>query len=98
MEEHAAKIVSSIPSSAFSFTLIDPKGFPEIGALMPLLQRQNAEALVNFMFDFANRFGGTDLIPRLEAWLSLAGKKGWRDLINSQSGVDREQLYEDLAV
>lgn len=98
MEEHAAKILGAIPSSAFSFTLIDPKGFPEIGALMPLLQRQNAEALVNFMFDFANRFGGTDLIPKLEAWLSLAGKEGWRDSINSQSGVDREQMYEDLAV
>jgi three-Cys-motif partner protein len=98
MEDHTAKIVASIPSTAFSFTLIDPKGFPEIGVMMPLLRRQNAEALVNFMFDFANRFGGTDLIPKLEAWLSLAGKKGWRDLINGRSGVEREQMYEDLAV
>ena len=43
MEAHAASIASSIPPSAFSFTLIDPKGFPEIGAMMPLLKRQNAE-------------------------------------------------------
>lgn len=98
MEGYAAEIAASIPSSAFSFTLIDPKGFPDIGAMMPLLRRQNAEALVNFMFDFANRFGGTDLIPKLEAWLSLAGKEGWRDLINGRSGVEREQMYEDLAV
>jgi len=98
MEDYTAKIAASIPSSAFTFTLIDPKGFPEIGAMMPLLRRQNAEALVNFMFDFANRFGGTDLISRLEAWLSLAGKEGWRDLINGRSGVEREQMYEDLAV
>lgn len=98
MEDHTAKIAASIPSSAFSFTLIDPKGFPEIGAMMPLLQRQNAEALVNFLFDFANRFGGTDLIPKLEAWLSLAGKEGWRDLINGLTGAEREQMYEDLAV
>lgn len=98
MEDHAATIASLIPASAFSFTLIDPKGFPEIGKLMPLLKRDNAEALVNFMFDFANRFGGTDLIPKLEAWLSLAGKEGWRDLINGHSGVEREQIYEDLAV
>jgi three-Cys-motif partner protein len=98
MEEYTAQIVASIPSSAFSFTLIDPKGFPEIGAMMPLLRRQNAEALVNFMFDFANRFGGTDLIPKLEAWLSLAGRVGWREMINGRSGAEREQMYEDLAV
>ena len=52
MEKNAARITSAIPSSAFSFTLIDPKGFPEISAMMPLLKRQNSEALVNFMFDF----------------------------------------------
>lgn len=98
MEDYAEKIASSIPSAAFSFTLIDPKGFPEIGAMMPLLKRQNAEALVNFMFDFANRFAGTDLIPKLEAWLSLAGSEGWREQVKNLSGADREQMYEKLAV
>jgi three-Cys-motif partner protein len=98
MEDHAASIDAAIASAAFSFTLIDPKGFPEINRLMPLLARPNAEALVNFMFDFANRFGGTDLIPKLEDWLSLAGKSDWRDQIKGLSGVDREQVYENLAV
>lgn len=98
MEDHAADIASSIPSAAFSFTLIDPKGFPEISKLMPLLVRMHAEALVNFMFDFANRFGGTDLIPKLEDWLALAGKADWRDRIKGLSGAEREQAYEDLAV
>jgi three-Cys-motif partner protein len=98
MEDHVASIAASIPTEAFSFTLIDPKGFPEIGKMMPLLKRNNAEALVNFMFDFANRFAGTDLIPKLEAWLDLAGKGNWRDEIKGLSGADREQVYEDLAV
>ena len=98
MEDHAANIASSIPSTAFSFILIDPKGFPEINRLIPLLERPNTEALVNFMFDFANRFGGTDLIPKLEDWLSLAGKADWRDQIKGLSGAEREQVYEDLAV
>ena len=66
--------------------------------MMPLLKRQNAEALVNFMFDFANRFAGTDLIPKLEAWLSLAGSEGWREQVKNLSGADREQMYEKLAV
>jgi three-Cys-motif partner protein len=98
MEDHAANIASLITSTAFSFTLIDPKGFPEINRLIPLLERPNAEALVNFMFDFANRFGGTDLIPKLEDWLSLAGKADWRNQIKGLSGSEREQVYEDLAV
>lgn len=98
MEDHAANITALIPSTAFSFTLIDPKGFPEINRLIPLLERPNAEALVNFMFDFANRFGGTDLIPKLEDWLSLAGKADWRERIKGLSGAEREQVYEDLAV
>jgi three-Cys-motif partner protein len=98
MEDHAASIASSIPSTAFSFTLIDPKGFPEINRLMPLLERPHSEALVNFMFDFANRFGGTDLIPKLETWLSPSGKADWRNQIKGLSGTEREQVYEDLAV
>lgn len=98
MEDHAAAIAASIPQHSFSFTLIDPKGFPEIGSIMPLLQRQNAEALVNFMFDFANRFGGTDLIPTLEAWLSTSAPDDWRERIRAVSGEQRERLYEELAV
>ncbi|GGI77855.1 hypothetical protein GCM10007973_13370 [Polymorphobacter multimanifer] len=98
MEDHAAAIAASIPQQSFSFTLIDPKGFPAISSMMPLLQRQNAEALVNFMFDFANRFGGTDLIPTLEAWLSTGAADDWREQIRAVSGEQREQLYEELAV
>lgn len=98
MEDHAAAIAASIPQKSFSFTLIDPKGFPAISSMMPLLQRQNAEALVNFMFDFANRFGGTELIPTLEAWLSTSAPDNWRDQIRAVSGEQRERLYEELAV
>ena len=97
MEDHAADIATSIPVPAFSFTLIDPKGFPQIEALMPLLKRQNAEALVNFMFDFANRFAGTDLIPRLEAWLSTLGSNDWQNQVGELSGSAREGRLEELA-
>lgn len=97
MENHAVAIASSIPSSAFSFTLIDPKGFPQIDKLMPLLKRNNAEALVNFMFDFANRFVGTDLLPALEAWLSALGSSDWRQQVVGLSGSARERKLERLA-
>jgi three-Cys-motif partner protein len=98
MEDHAAAIAASIPQQSFSFTLIDPKGFPAIGSMIPLLQRHRGEALVNFMFDFANRFGGTALIPSLEAWLSMSAPDDWRERIGAVKGEQREQLYEELAV
>jgi three-Cys-motif partner protein len=97
MEDHASSIAALIPSSAFSFTLIDPKGFPEIGPIMPLLRRQNAEVLVNFMFDFANRFAETDLIPKLEDWLSALGSTDWRGQVEGLNGIEREQKLERLA-
>lgn len=97
METHAASIAASIPSTAFSFTLIDPKGFPEIAPIMPLLKRQRAEALVNFMFDFANRFAETELIPKLENWLSASGNVGWRDHVAGLVGIEREEKLTRLA-
>lgn len=97
MEDYAGAIASSIPREAFSFTLIDPKGFPDIAKLAPLIKRQNAEALVNFMFDFANRFAGTDLIPALEAWLSAVGSTGWSQKDIGLSGIEREKRLERLA-
>ncbi len=42
----------------FTFFFIDPKGWKmvvEIATLYPLLQRQNSEYLINFMFDFVLR-------------------------------------------
>lgn len=43
---------------SFTFFFIDPLGFKSIGAntLSPLLVRPNSEFLINFMFDFINRF------------------------------------------
>ena len=65
--------------------------------MMPLLKRQNAEALVNFMFDFARRFAETDLIPKLEAWLSALGNTDWREHVKGLSSAEREQKLERLA-
>ncbi len=97
MEDHSATIANAIPSNAFSFVLIDPKGFPDINRIMALLNRGNSEALVNFMFDFANRFANTNLISALEQWLTSVDGENWRDSISGLSGGAREQAIESLA-
>src|ERR1700732_154030 len=50
------KILSDIPSDAFAFFLIDPKGWRiPLATLQPLLARQKSEVTFNFMFEFINR-------------------------------------------
>jgi three-Cys-motif partner protein len=50
------KIIEIIPSNAFAFFLIDPKGWRiPLQQLAPLLSRANSEVIFNFMFDFINR-------------------------------------------
>ena len=49
-------ILKVIPSDAFAFFFIDPKGWRiPLQKLTPLLSRANSEVIFNFMFDFINR-------------------------------------------
>lgn len=98
LEDCVDSILTGIPLSAFSFALIDPKGFPDLDRVLPLIKRPNSEALVNFMFDFANRFAGTTLIPALERWLSSTGDTAWRAQVDKAQGEQRENMLEERAV
>lgn len=49
-------ILKAIPSDAFVFFFIDPKGWRiPLQQLAPLLSRHRSEIIFNFMFDFINR-------------------------------------------
>jgi three-Cys-motif partner protein len=49
-------LLRRIPSDAFAFFFIDPKGWRfQLGALGTMLARQKSEVIFNFMFDFINR-------------------------------------------
>ena len=53
----ASNIAQVLPTNAFSFVLVDPKGFSlDLAALKPLIERSRCEVVFNFMFDFVNRF------------------------------------------
>jgi three-Cys-motif partner protein len=52
----APKILADVPTGAFAFFFIDPKGWSiDIQKLAPLLKRPRSEVVFNFMFDFINR-------------------------------------------
>ncbi|HEY6815047.1 MAG TPA: three-Cys-motif partner protein TcmP [Croceibacterium sp.] len=48
-------LLQSVPSDAFSFVLMDPKGWKiDMRAVAPLLRRPNCEVVFNFMFTMIN--------------------------------------------
>ncbi|MDQ4086705.1 MAG: three-Cys-motif partner protein TcmP [Pseudomonadota bacterium] len=50
-------ILRAIPSEAFTFSLLDPKGWSiDLARISPLLARPHSEVVINLMYDFINRF------------------------------------------
>jgi three-Cys-motif partner protein len=75
-------ILKVIPSDAFAFFFIDPKGWRiPLQQLAPLLSRANSEVIFNFMFDFINRavnIGDANIVAGLN---ELIPHGDWRSKI-----------------
>ena len=91
-------IANAIPRGAFSFLLVDPKGFAlDMARLKPLLDRDRSEVVFNFMFDFANRF--TSLKQLQATFDRLFVGVDWRgelDQLEENSGTtpdERKQAF-----
>jgi len=98
-EQHAAAIAAALPARAFRFVVIDPKGVPDIRKFQCLIAPQRTEVLLNFMFQFANRFAGSqDRMPTLEGWLGdLEGEAEWRAEFVDLRGAEREAAISERA-
>nr|WP_173203785.1 three-Cys-motif partner protein TcmP [Sphingopyxis sp. BSNA05] len=96
-EAKLSSILSSIPTNAFCFGFIDPKGVPDIRKFQSLIERPNTEIFLNFMFEFANRFASTERMPTLE-WLTEVNERdAFREEISELSGNEREVALTDRA-
>lgn len=75
-------ILKVIPSDAFAFFFIDPKGWRiPLQQLAPLLSRANSEVIFNFMFDFINRavnIGDANIVAGLNEFIPHGD---WRNRI-----------------
>jgi three-Cys-motif partner protein len=72
-------ILQEIPSNAFAFFLIDPKGWRvPLKALAALLARPNSEVIFNFMFDFINRAASINEPKAVEGLDELIPLGNWR--------------------
>jgi three-Cys-motif partner protein len=73
-------LLRDIPPAAFTFFLIDPKGWKiPIEKIKPLLTWGSSEVLFNFMFDFINRFAVHDDPAVVEALKNLMPFGDWRE-------------------
>lgn len=99
-ERMASQISTAIHSRAFRFVVVDPKGVPDIRNFQCLIAPERTEVLLNFMFQFANRFAGSsDRMPTLESWLGrLPGDEhAWRSEFATLRGAAREAAITDRA-
>lgn len=98
-EQHASTVAASIPEKAFRFVVIDPKGVPDVRRFKCLIEPPRTEVLLNFMFQFANRFAGSqDRMPTLEGWLGgLQTEDEWRSEIAGLRGPEREASISERA-
>jgi len=98
-EKHAPTIASAIPTKAFRFVVVDPKGVPDVRKFGCLIKPERTEVLLNFMFQFANRFASSqDRMPTLEGWLGgLQDNGGWRTEFAALRGVEREAAISERA-
>ena len=82
----APRIASTIPQRAFTFALIDPKGFSlDLEALRPLLARPRTEVVFNLMYDFANRW--TNLPALADTYDRLFPGIDWRNRLAEAADV-----------
>lgn len=93
-------IMQTIPERAFSFVLMDPKGWAiDMDKVAPLLARRNSEVVFNFIFDFVNRFAKWQN-PAIQASLDrLMPGTNWKDrlgAVRSDLGQASEQRREVL--
>jgi three-Cys-motif partner protein len=72
-------LASRIPSNAFSFVFIDPKGWRiDMNGIAPLIRRSNCEVLFNFMFEFINRAASMSEPATVQGVDELITIPGWR--------------------
>lgn len=97
-EQYAAEIARKIPTDGFRFVMIDPKGLPDVRHFAGLIAADRSEVLLNFMFQFANRFVATDKMPKLVEWLSMvAPGSDWQEEVDRMRGDEREAFITDMA-
>jgi three-Cys-motif partner protein len=85
--------IAKLNPRAFVFYFIDPTGWTgfNMNKMRPILKPRGSEVLINFMFDFINRFIDPQTIDLEESFNQLFGNDSWKKAIRQEmSGEERE--------
>jgi three-Cys-motif partner protein len=95
-EENIDQILDHL-GSVFAFFFVDPTGWTGFAMdnLRPILKRSNGEVMINFMFDFINRFLNFQSPSNEESLDRLFGTREWRSV---RDEPDLESALLDLYV
>lgn len=97
--EDAIADIQSFVGSSFPLIFIDPtgwKGYP-LDKIKPLFARGKCEVLINFMYDFINRFAHTSDPEIIASMAPILGGSDWPDRIdpNLPRGLAVEKLFRE---
>jgi three-Cys-motif partner protein len=93
-EDNIPRIIAEI-GPTFTFFFVDPTGWTGFAMdnLRPILQRRSGEVMINFMYDFINRFLNYQSSANEESLDRCFGTSRWREI---REAPDRELAMVDL--
>lgn len=95
--ENAVDEIASFIGQSFPLVFIDPTGWTgyPLAKLKPLFARPRCEVLINFMYEFINRFAHSDDPLHIASLDPILGGPGWRDRLDKDlpRGAAVEKLF-----
>lgn len=94
--EDAISEIQSFIGEAFPLIFIDPTGWTgyPLDKIKPLFERQKCEVLINFMYDFINRFAASEDPDIISSLAPILGGTHWRDRLDTE--IPRGRAVEKL--
>lgn len=97
--EDAIPEIVDFVGSAFPLVFIDPTGWTgyPLNKISPLFQREKCEVLINFMYDFINRFTSSADPEIVESFAPILGGSDWSDRLDQSlpRGLAVEKLFRE---
>lgn len=97
--EDAVSEIQTFIGASFPLIFIDPtgwRGYP-LDKIKSLFERPKCEVLINFMYEFINRFIHSDDEEIIASFDAILGGPGWRDRLDSRlpRGPAVEKLFRE---
>jgi three-Cys-motif partner protein len=97
--EDAVSEIQGFIGTSFPLIFIDPTGWSgyPFSTIKPLFARPKCEVLINFMYEFINRFAHSDDESIIASLNPILGGSGWRDRLDGTlpRGLAVEKLFRE---